>query len=591
MTKVSLAAQVLMLAIVPLSMQLALLLWMADLQSKAETQLTQAKRSKKIADHMSSLMALTYFAAKHADDDSQSQKAAADESAARMKNIFSQLKTLVEPNSELATTVARSEATSLKMYQIFEKIVATDDKAVRAPLWLELRARVKEVLYGDLLNTQKQYELYAKQGVDTEFKLRERFHDVALVGGAINLLLSGGLALFLASKIARRLKRLDDNNIRLAANLPLGPAIAGADEIARVDRTFRQMAKAMQETARKEHQVIEGARDWICSIDKSGRIIATNPACLKMLGYQTDELLGARLVNFISENDLQSEQVINRFFSSTDEQSIDIQLQHKSRQKVDTSWSIQWSEDEQTFFCVVHDVTERRAAEQLRQEVLHMVSHDLRTPLSTLGNVFRFLSQSDSGLVEKTKTYIQLGERNVTRLIAMVNDLLDIEKIRSGKMIIEKEAVHLDECFQACIEALLPAAEQAGVRLEVEQTSLIVSGDADKIDRVIINLAANAIRYSKAGDMVRVYAECSETKSEMVTVNVIDQGLGIAEDQLASVFERFHQLKDEKSAEGSGLGLTICKAFVELHGGEIWATRLAQGTQFSLTLPLLGSKL
>ncbi len=585
-----------MLAIVPLAMQLVLLLWMADLQSKAEIQLGQATRSKKIADHMSSLMAVTYFVAKHADDDKESQEKAAHESAVRMHDIFSQLKTLVEPKSELAATVARSEATSLKMYEIFDKILATDDRAIRNPLWIEMRARVKEMLYGDLLNTQKQYELYAKQGVDTEFKLRQRFHDVALFGGAINLLLSGGLALFLASNIARRLKRLDDNNIRLASNLPLGPAIAGSDEIARVDHTFRQMAKALRDTARKEHQVIEGARDWICSIDKSGRIIATNPACLKMLGYTTDELLGARLVNFISEENALTEQFVAGFANDREEQSADIQLSHKSNGKVDTSWSIQWSESEQTSFCVVHDVSERRAAEQLRQEVLHMVSHDLRTPLSTLGNVFRFLSQSDSGLVEKTKTYIQLGERNVVRLIAMVNDLLDIEKIRSGKMLIEKEAVPLDECFQACIEALLPAAEQAGLRLEVDPTALIVSGDADKIDRVIINLTANAIRYSKSGDTVRVYAEpsASDCEYQMVTVHVIDQGLGIAEDQLDSVFERFHQLKDEKSAEGSGLGsglgLTICKAFVELHGGKIWATRLPQGTQFSFTLPLLASR-
>ncbi len=581
-----------MLAIVPLAMQLVLLLWMADLQSKAEIQLGQAERSKRIADHMSSLMANTYFIAKHADDDRDGQNAAANESAERMHVIFSQLKTLVEPKSELAKTVERSEATSLKMYEIFEKIQAADDKAIRRPLWIEMRARVKELLYGDLLNAKKQYEVYAKQGVDSEIILRKRFHDVALFGGAINLLLSGALALFLASNIARRLKRLDDNNIRLASNLPLGPSIAGCDEIARVDQTFRQMAKAMHETARKEHQVIEGARDWICSIDKDGRIVSTNPACIKMLGYKNDELLGARLVNFIHESDAKTEQFVASLGNNIDEQSTDIQMWHKSNRKVDTSWSIQWSESEQTSFCVVHDISERRAAEQLRQEVLHMVSHDLRTPLSTLGNVFRFLSQSDSGLVEKTKTYIQLGERNVVRLIAMVNDLLDIEKIRSGKMLIEHEAVHLDECFQACIEALLPAAEQAGVRLEVEQTALIVSGDADKIDRVIINLTANALKYSKVGDTVRVHAERSEIDSTMpmVTVNVIDQGLGIAEEQLESVFERFHQLKDEKAAEGSGLGLTICKAFVELHGGKIWATRLAQGTQFSFTLPLLAIK-
>jgi two-component system, NtrC family, sensor histidine kinase KinB len=196
---------------------------------------------------------------------------------------------------------------------------------------------------------------------------------------------------------------------------------------------------------------------------------------------------------------------------------------------------VQWSQEEAVAFCVVHDVSERRAAERLRQEVLHMVSHDLRTPLTTLGNVFEFLSNSDSELVEKRAHYIQLGERNVERLIGLISDLLDVEKIRSGMMMIDREAVHLDECFQACLEALLPTSDLRGVKLVIDETAVVTTGDPNKIDRVIINLVGNAIKYSESGDQVRVHAEADDEK---VTVTIADEGIGIPEDQLDKSSQR-----------------------------------------------------
>lgn len=187
-------------------------------------------------------------------------------------------------------------------------------------------------------------------------------------------------------------------------------------------------------------------------------------------------------------------------------------------------------------------------------------------------------------MVERRAHYVRLGERNVERLIGLISDLLDVEKIRSGKMLIDRESVHLDECFQACIEALSPTADAKGVKLEIEETTCVVSGDPNKIDRVMINLVGNAIKYSANGDLVKVDAQIDQRN---VTVTIADQGEGIPEDQLDKVFERFHQVSGDDQSTGSGLGLTICKAFIELHGGTIWAERREpKGTKFCFTLPL-----
>jgi PAS domain S-box-containing protein len=589
MRRIPVAAQVLILAIVPLVMQLMLLLWMADLQSQAEYQLNEAVKQKRISDVISKLMALVYDVARHTGSSEAAQLSAGEEMSRRLKITYDELGTLVEPNTELARRIKVSEVAGLQVQRVYMEIVHAPNNLARKPLWVEARVYVKEMMFSGLLDAQKELKKLAEQGMESQSDIREKFQHVALFGSAATLIVSGGLALLLAGNISRRLKRLDDNNVRLASGMNLQPALKGSDEIARIDQTFHQMVKVLKETANKEHLVIESARDVICSVDKNGRIIDINPACTAMLGYLPEDLIGARLINYIAEDSKQASSFMGSILQGSQTEPVEVKLRHRDdKREVDTSWSVQWSPEKEVAFCVVHDVSERRAAERLRQEVLHMVSHDLRTPLTTLGNVFEFLANSDSELVDKRAHYIQLGERNVERLVGLISDLLDVEKIRSGMMMIDREAVHLDECFQACIEALLPTADSRGVKLVIDETTVVTTGDPNKIDRVIINLVGNAIKYSESGDQVRVHAEADDEK---VTVTIADEGKGIPEDQLDKVFERFHQVRGEDQASGSGLGLTICKAFVELHGGKIWAERREpKGTKFCFTLPLPPTK-
>jgi signal transduction histidine kinase len=177
-----------------------------------------------------------------------------------------------------------------------------------------------------------------------------------------------------------------------------------------------------------------------------------------------------------------------------------------------------------------------------------------------------------------------MGRRNTERMLWLINDLLDIEKMKSGNMNLDLRPLDLNSCFIKLEETLGALAEEGETKLDVEKTGAIVSADGKLIDRVLTNLMGNALRYTGKGK--RISISCLE-KEDFAEIRIKDEGPGIAASDLDIVFERFRQLKDSKVKGGSGLGLTICKAIVELHGGKIWAESvLGQGTTFAFTLPL-----
>jgi len=229
-------------------------------------------------------------------------------------------------------------------------------------------------------------------------------------------------------------------------------------------------------------------------------------------------------------------------------------------------------------------MTDMRRAEKLRQEVMAMITHDLRTPLATINNVLDFFENGTSGTFdEKGHRYVQMAKRNADRMVSLINDLLDIEKIKSGMMQLEIDSVRLSRCFANCEMISAAIAEESGVKLLFESTEIFIEADEQRLDRVLTNLVANAIKYSPKGKTVTISAH---RQKNAVMVRVQDQGPGIPADMLESVFERFQQVGAAKTKGGSGLGLTICKAIVEMHGGKIWVESADQGSTFIFTLPV-----
>ncbi len=220
-----------------------------------------------------------------------------------------------------------------------------------------------------------------------------------------------------------------------------------------------------------------------------------------------------------------------------------------------------------------------------RQELVNMLTHDLRSPLTTIQGFFDLLSTGAFGeLNQEGEKFVKLAERNSSVMMLLVNDLLDIEKIKSGLMTLNTEDVEVSSLFAEVKESTSAWINQHGMALVVEDTDFVVHADAEKINRVLYNLVSNSVRYSRAGDKISISAQRRNNDVEII---VSDQGAGIPADKLETIFERFQQVKgDAKGATGSGLGLSICRSIVQLHNGKIWVTsELDKGSTFHFTLP------
>ncbi len=232
------------------------------------------------------------------------------------------------------------------------------------------------------------------------------------------------------------------------------------------------------------------------------------------------------------------------------------------------------------------DVTAAHLLERAKGKHIGVVSHELRTPIGAVQGALQLLTRLlPEDLGPKPKELMALASRNAARLLALVNDLLDLERLEAGQLTMERRPVALAEVFAVARDATAPLAEQRGVLLEWSPGDLIVRADSDRLARVIINLVGNAVKFTPAGKRVSVAAMRAGTES---LVRVQDEGRGIPPDALERVFERFAQVARSDAIEkgGSGLGLTIARAIVLAHGGRIWVESTeGVGSTFFVALP------
>jgi signal transduction histidine kinase len=218
-----------------------------------------------------------------------------------------------------------------------------------------------------------------------------------------------------------------------------------------------------------------------------------------------------------------------------------------------------------------------------------MVSHDLRTPLNSVQGFLELLGAEAYGnLSEDGYDSLEITEASVKRLIALINDLLDLEKMESGMLELRIARTDLKTILSSSIGSVISFAKQADVEVKIAgDAHLILDADNDRLVQVVVNLLSNAIKFSPKGSQVTIDVAKSP---DSVRVNIRDRGRGVPEKMRESIFERFKQveLNDERKKGGSGLGLAICKAIIERHGGKIGVEPGSDnvGSVFWFTLPL-----
>jgi signal transduction histidine kinase len=235
---------------------------------------------------------------------------------------------------------------------------------------------------------------------------------------------------------------------------------------------------------------------------------------------------------------------------------------------------------------VARNITARVETERLKDEFISVVSHEMRTPLTAIRAGLGLLA---GGVLdrypERGRQTLDMAVRNADRLVRLINDVLDLERMASGKLQMDAQPYSVAEMMTQAADSVRTMTEGPDLLLVVSPCAGKVTADPDRISQVLVNLLGNAIKFSPAEGTVWLGAEA---RGDEVVFSVRDQGRGIPQDKLEAVFERFQQVdaSDARRNNGTGLGLAICRAIVEQHGGRIWVeSTLGRGSTFLFTLP------
>ncbi len=342
----------------------------------------------------------------------------------------------------------------------------------------------------------------------------------------------------------------------------------------------------------RHERILAAVGEGIVGVDAEGRITFANVAAARMLDYVPEALVGrdaCEALCGVPHEHCPLGMVASLGHVITDEQTT-YRRRDGSLLPVEVTAAPKETPDGRTRAGVVvafRDITERQAVEQIKQQFVSSVSHELRTPLTSIRGVLEMLSDGDAGdLPEVANDLIATAQRGSERLSRLVNDIIDVEKLASGDFSVVPRPTDIPTLIGEAIASLEGLAAGTGVRLRCGELAGRALCDPDRVEQALVNLIGNAVKFSAEDAVVLVTAVAQETE---VVISVRDHGRGIPEDQLATVFERFHQVSATDATEkgGTGLGLTITRSIVERHGGRIWVeSARGEGTVFSFTLPL-----
>jgi len=335
--------------------------------------------------------------------------------------------------------------------------------------------------------------------------------------------------------------------------------------------------------------LFEDSIDPILITDLNGIVTNANHKALDFFGYRRSELLGLRVTTVHRTGTawlgserfrhLQSGEEITYEARITTKigTEIPVEVHAKRIQRGDQEF-IQW---------IQNDLSERVALEELRNDLVNMIVHDLRNPLGNILSALDILEMSlptgDAGLVSVLAT----ANRSVTRLSQLVDSLLDLRRLEAGKVLLNKDQINVTTLVTEAVEQVQPNAEGKGIELRAELPPRLpfVHIDADMIRRVMINLIDNSVKYMLDPGSITVTAKSDPSE---VTLSIQDTGPGIPVTMHNRIFDKFVRgQRDFQAPKGAGLGLAFCKLAVEAHGGRIWVeSQLGQGTTFNFTLPI-----
>ncbi len=394
-------------------------------------------------------------------------------------------------------------------------------------------------------------------------------------------------------------------------------------EIQERENALHQLHLTQDSLKRLSHQnelILNSAGEGIYGLDLQGRFTFVNPAAAKTLGYSTTGMLGQfmhDLIELTAANQAPYPWAQSPIFKTLKYGTTHHHAGDLFRRRQGDLFPVEYistpiKEQGEILGAVIifKDITERQTVDRLKDEFISVVSHELRTPLTSIRTALGLLVQQHLDIAtEKRQRMTEIAFSNTNRLVRLVNDILDIERIKLGKISLNRQVCELAFLMHQAADEMQAMAEKDDISIVTSPIDLSLWVDPDRIIQTLANLLSNAIKFSPQGSTVHITAELyhapktgqpvdQSASSGMTTkdgtpnslrVAVQDEGKGIPEDKLETIFDQFEQLHilDDEHRGGTGLGLAICRSIIEQHGGQIWAeSTLGKGSTFIFTLPL-----
>lgn len=365
-------------------------------------------------------------------------------------------------------------------------------------------------------------------------------------------------------------------------------------------RHRRHALNRVEQLARRQMAMFDGAVDGMLWLDADGRILRINPSISRMFGYGSEKVLGQHNTILMDRDYTLAESqawLATVGVAGTDGagRRQEFTGRRVNGETFETEVAISRvegeDEDEQAtrFVASIRDISNRKQTERMKTEFVSTVSHELRTPLTSIGGSLGLVMGGAAGpLEEKTRRLIGIAHANCERLVRLINDILDIDKIESGKMEFDMRRMHVGPLVRRTQDAMTSFAEQHGVALKTHLPPWpqCITGDPDRLEQLLTNLVSNAIKHSPEGETVEV--NCTQ-QGGYARVEVLDRGAGIPADFRARIFTKFAMAdtSDSRAKGGTGLGLSIAREIARFHGGEIgFEDRDGGGTVFHFHIPL-----
>jgi two-component system phosphate regulon sensor histidine kinase PhoR len=403
----------------------------------------------------------------------------------------------------------------------------------------------------------------------------------------ISILAAIAAAFLFTRRISNRIMKLSQDADAVAIGHPLKPIMSGSDEIAYLDEIYHRTAEMLADSNRKLQAAYDYAADLIVSIDSKFRILTINKTCIEMLGLTPDKLVHQYIDEIVDHADKDKfEQLLtDTQLGKAEQKSLEVNLVHSDGKLIPAVCIPRYSKLEQATFCVFHDISARKEGERIRNEVFAMVTHDLRAPVSSFKYFLEFVEMGKIGSLSETgEKLLPMAERGVTTMTRLLDDILTLEKVKSGMLELELKPVSVNEVLNEVSAPVYFAAEKRSVKISVEPTKYVVMTDRTRFEQILLNFISNALKYSPTDSFISLF---SRMTGDELFVSVKDEGPGIKPEEINSVFSRFYQgTKGASDLPSSGLGLTICQELSRLLGTRLDVqSEPGKGSIFSIVFP------